>query len=687
MNKSAPLVIQMSDTECGVAALAMIFAYYGLHIPFEQLRDRCGASRDGCKAQVLIDTAKYYGFTADAYTVEVDIIKQIKSPLIAYWGFSHYVVINKIRKDKVYINDPGQGKIILDLNQFSRLFTGVVINISPNSSFIKSKTTFNNVNTIKSYYVNYKIELLFITICAFIINLIPYLNSAINNIYINQRTLSGNSQLTATILFITSLTFTTLILATFLYKKMLRKLLDAISHKKIAAIFIHLLHLPMHFYALRQRNEICAIISRAEMLVDTMLKNNITLLSSALSCAACLTIMLTLDTHLTSYYIGLISLFILATLILNRSLSTQQKLSTHTHSKFHSYTASAIKNIETIYMCGLKENTFKKRQDLFRKYYSYQEKITALSIANKTTNKLYHLLSIFILLGAETAQTENIIPGKLITYYAMHIIFYSNISKCIRALIEVTNCRPQSTRIHDVLAYKKDARYQQASELKNIPSASTAISCHHVSFYYNHHSNPILNNITMHISKGQHVALIGSTGSGKSTLAKLLCGLHTPSTGKIILFDKNLNDIPNNILAKTCAYVSQDTALFTGTILENLTLWQNNISNQAINEAIQICCLENLISARGLHALVKENSSNLSGGEKQRLNIARALIQNTPILILDEATAALDETTEANLIHHLRQLDKTIIFVAHRLPSIKHCDQIFTLSDGKILSA
>src|SRR5690606_9388784 len=134
----------------------------------------------------------------------------IKSPLIAYWGFSHYVVINKIKKDKVYINDPGQGKIILDLNQFSRMFTGVIIDISPDKSFIKRKVSPNHINLIKSYYINHKTEFLFATVCALIISFIPYLSSAINNIYVNQCILNGNRKFITIILCVTSLIFTTL---------------------------------------------------------------------------------------------------------------------------------------------------------------------------------------------------------------------------------------------------------------------------------------------------------------------------------------------------------------------------------------------------------------------------------------------------------------------------------------------
>lgn len=187
------------------------------------------------------------------------------------------------------------------------------------------------------------------------------------------------------------------------------------------------------------------------------------------------------------------------------------------------------------------------------------------------------------------------------------------------------------------------------------------------------------------IQGGEHVAFVGGTGSGKSTLAKLLCAFFQPNNGQIYISGRKLSDCSAEELARFIAYVSQDVTLFSGTILQNLTLWKDEISMEAVSRVIQDACLEELILAKGLYGEIEEGGRNLSGGEKQRIDIARALLQDTPILILDEATSALDVNTEAKLINNLRQLNKTIIFVAHRLSSIRHCHQIIVLKNGEII--
>lgn len=686
-SSTVPVILQLSETECGIASIAMIFAYHNLYVSIDQLREQCGASRDGCKAQTLMDVAKQYGFQAEAYKVELDELTDFSYPLIAYWNFNHYVVIKKIYKNKVFLNDPAHGAMVVSMDEFDKAFTGIILQITPTNSMIK----INKKNSIKSFmrqwFAGFYLAFLFLLLCLFLITLIPYLNAIWLNIFVDECLIAKNFSWLPYIIILTLLSAILLISVTFMQKIVHFKLYSKASLLKSIDIFIHMLQLPMLFYSLRQRSEIVFILTKAEWVINLLFKNTLALSFGAITTIICFLCMMKINIFLSIVSLLMTTFFGILFYGMTKINLTSIKSMTQISGKLYSHSVASLQNIETVKACSLEDSVLKKWYKLFCSKIQLQEKLNNWDIAIQSLNKIYHTLSTLFLLSLGSYQISNghISMGDVLGYYLLHLAFQKNLAAFFQAYQDSQSPYATYARLSDIISYEKDSRYLA---LKNKPNENLPIdkiSFSRVVFYYNLHSHPILKNINLHIQQGEQVAFVGRTGSGKSSLAKLLCGFYQPTQGNIFFSGRCLSTYTAEELAKLCAYVSQDVNLHSGTLLENLLFGKENVCSSRIQQAIENACLEDLILKRCLSAQVAEGGRNFSGGEKQRIDIARALIQNTPILILDEATAALDIKTEMKLIKNLRALNKTIIFVAHRLSTIQHCDQIFVLDDGHIV--
>lgn len=683
--RKVPLILQYSATECGLASLAMVLAYHDVYLSIEKLREECGTSRDGAKATVLMSVAKRYQFSAEAFRVELDDLKKIDVPVIAFWNFTHYVVIKKVGKKGVYINDPAHGQCTVNFDEFDKLFTGVILLILPTE---KTNTILKTPDDgLKQWFSGTTIECLFLFVCLIIGIIGSLITAQISSVFINFCLLKHKINWIPWISLFSILTCMILLGSTWLHKWNQFKMCTIAVLQKSSAVIAHALKLPMMFYILRQKSEIIAILVRIELVTDLLFKNGTQLLVNLLTAIICFGCMLKIDDVLASISIGITILSILLFSIVTRINSSYEKMSLISSSKLSAHSMSAIRNIETIKACGMEEKTMHKWYSLFCQKMSIRDKLSTFTISINNLHRLMNSLAILLVLywGSIRVAHGSLLIGHLVAYYAIHLFFYKSIMQFLRSIKECQSAYISHLRINDIKHYPEDQRFIKAHAIPQHIDSDDLISCHNMYFYYNVHTQPTLSAITLYIRQGQHIAFVGATGSGKSTLAKLLCGLFLPHNGSIYIAAKNISHLSTQEITFYCAYVSQEVTLFSGTIYDNLTLWKEGIPLDQIQKAIQIACLDDLIAKRGLYGKVEENGYNFSGGEKQRIDLARALIQNTPIIILDEATSALDIETEKQIISNLRRLNKTIIYVAHRLSAIRHCDTIFVLEQGKII--
>jgi ATP-binding cassette subfamily C protein len=335
----------------------------------------------------------------------------------------------------------------------------------------------------------------------------------------------------------------------------------------------------------------------------------------------------------------------------------------------------------------LERNVLEKWRDLFTRKISIQDKSNTFTLMNDAIANFFGYLSMITLfmIGGRQVAEGHISTGYLMAYYSLHLFYYDSLTALLQALKDSQTAYLSHIRVNNIFCYDEDNRFKNNNSTVSEKNLPPLIACSNVDFFYNKNIPATLHNIHLVIKPLQHIAFVGGTGSGKSTLAKLLCALLQTQSGKITVDGRDLDNLSQQDIASLFAYVAQDISLFSGTLYDNLTLWKESVSPHEINTAIQIACLEEVIAKKSLNGQVAENGNNFSGGERQRIDIARALIQNTQVLVLDEATSALDNLTEMKLLANLRKLDKTIIYVAHRLSTIQHCDQNFVMKNGSII--
>jgi ATP-binding cassette subfamily C protein len=680
-------ILQQSETECGVAALAMLFNYYKLNIAIEELREKCGASRDGCKATTLLEVARDFGFQADGYKVELENLTTLGQPVIAFWNFNHYIVITGVDSKNVYLNDPAQGKLSITHEEFDKAFTGIVLTLKPTANLKKIKPYSILANYFLEWFWEFRIEWLFILMMSLIYMCVPLVNSMISSIFINFCVIGTNTNWLPWIgLATTGLAFFMVIIVkaqqTYQFKISAKA-----SLVKSTELILHTLKLPLLYFSLRQKSEIITILTRSEMVLDSFFKNMTSFAISIFMAICCLSVMVMINNSLTIKLLGLITLFSVVPISLAQTSFNFEKKLISSENKLYAFTMANLRNFDTIKACALEYDVLNKWYELFNKNLQNRSAINTLTSKISSFNTLAIALSLLAMLcwGSSALIQESLSLGNLIAYYALLMLFCKNMQTMFQAYKDGQKAFVSHVKINDLKKYPEDKRFQLTEKSYSFNEEQPLIKCSNLNFYFNKHVAPTLKNIELEIKLGQQIAFVGATGSGKSTLAKLLCGLYAFEHGDIQLSGHSIAEFSAEDFFKYYSYVSQEISLFTGSIYENLTLGLSDVSLTKIATAIQNAGLQELINQRGLHSRVDENGDNFSGGEKQRMEIARALLHDAPILVLDEATSALDVATEAKIIANLRALNKTIIYVAHRLSTIQHCDTIYILNQGSIV--
>ena len=685
--KKVKVVLQLSNTECGIAALAMLLAYHGADISLEVLREKCGTSRDGCKASTLCDVARELGFIADGYRVELEDIVNLAQPVIAYWGFNHYVVIRGVAIDRVYLNDPSLGAISVSLHDFDKFFTGVVIQVNPNHPCIKYKKT----NILKRYFKewlwDYRIEWIYTLLISLLLFCGPLLNSALTSIFINYCLIAANN-FWVPWLALVSLTLTLAIVVLTTFQQYLQfKIRTKASFIKTSELLMHSLQLPMLYYSLRQKSEIVAVLARAEAVFTAFFNSLSTVIANLLMTTICLLVMFDIDCILSIKILVTLSIINLIILAMSKVNLNFEKNNLHTVSKIYGLTTSCLRNFETIKSCAAESEMLARWYILFCQRLHITNAIASLSNGVNTVNQFGNMLLVVVMLywGSLDVMKNVLSLGNLVAYYGLLLIFSRNMEVIIQSYKDGQTAFVSHLRISELKSYAQDARFHNPSYPIPCNSSKPIFKCIGLQFSYNKFSNPILQNINLEIAKGQQIAFVGATGSGKSTLAKLLCGFYQIDQGEIQLAGVDIAQLGSADFSRQISYVSQESSLLSGTIYENLTFGNLELTLEQINKVLHSVCLDKFISLHGLHARVGEGGANFSGGEKQRFEIARALLQDTPILLLDEATSALDVETENQVMANLRAMPKTIIYIAHRLSTIQQCDVIHVFERGMIV--
>ncbi len=689
MSKKVPVILQLEIVECGAASLAMVMAYHKKWIPLEQLRIDCGVSRDGSSAKNILKVARSYGFEAKGYRVEPSSITTLSMPCIIHWNMNHFVVLCKITKKYAYINDPARGEVKVSIEQFNSSFTGVAIAIEPGKDFTPSGKPVSVWPFAKKRLKGSAPVFTFIIAVSALTSIIGIVAMFFNRIFIDDLLSGKHPEWTYG--------FITLFLL-FQFLSILLSIIDTKTNLKITAKFAivsssmfmwHALRLPVDFYSSRNAGDISARQGENDGISISLIRTFAPLVIDTFMMVFYLVIVLRYSVLLT--IIGISSLlinYIVNKYITNKSIDLS-RVASRDSGKLSSMTVAGVEMIETIKSTGAEDGFFEKWSGYHAAVNDSSIKSTKLS---QSVGMIPEIVSqvidiIILLIGAYLIIKGNMTVGIFFAFQGFLSSFLQPFSKIVNMRLEMQRTKISMERVQDVFNYKTDVEYKPLNMEESFYKLSGAVEIKNLTFGYNKHSEPLLENFNMTLKPGESVALVGASGCGKSTIAKLVSNLYKPWNGEILFDGKSCDEIPREIFTSSVSVVDQDITLFMDSINNNIKTWDTSIEDFEVILAARDAQIHSTIIDRegGYSSEILEGGKNFSGGERQRLEIAGALANDPTIIILDEATSALDAKTEYEVIKAVKDRGISMIVIAHRLSTIRSCNEIIVLDKGKVV--
>lgn len=687
-----PVVMQMEALECGAASLTMILAYYGKWLPLEQVRADCGVSRDGSNAKNVLRAARSYGLSAKGYRFEPEDLKTYgKFPCIIHWNFNHFVVLNGFKGDKAVLNDPAKGCYSVSMETFDKSFTGICLMFEPTESFEPDGKPRSVWAFAMERLKGAGTAVAFTVIVTVISSLLSLIQPAFSRIFLDRLLTGVNPDWTGPFLWALSALAAVQILLAFI-----RSVYSARIHAKIAAVgstsyLWKVLRLPMEFFSQRMAGDIqhrmASNASIAENLVNTLSP----LVIQAAMMVFYLVVMVRYSVMLT--LVGVFSIVI--NLFVSRYISRKRvnltRVQMRDAGKLSGTTVAGIEMIETIKASGA-ENGF------FEKWSGYQASVNAQKVEFSRLNRRIGLIpqlvstltdTAVLVLGVWLVMEGQFTVGMVMAFQGFLNAFSAPATQLISAGQTIQELRTDMERIEDVMRYPDDAVCDDTplNEDVQYDKLTGAIEMKNVTFGYSRLAEPLIRDFSMTLKQGSRVAFVGASGCGKSTLAKLISGLYQPWSGEILFDGKPQTAIDRSVFTGSLAVVDQDIILFEDTIANNIKMWDSSIEDFEMILAARDAQIHSDIMQRdgGYNYKLTEGGKDLSGGQRQRLEIARVLAQDPTIIILDEATSALDAKTEYDVVKSIKDRGITCIVVAHRLSTIRDCEEIIVLDRGVVV--
>ena len=692
-----PVIMQMEALECGAACLSMVMAYYNKWVPLEQVRRDCGVSRDGSKAGNILKAARNYGFTAKGYRLEPETLrKQGTFPCIIHWEFNHFVVCDGFRGNKVYLNDPARGDYTVTLEKFDESFTGICLIIEPGEEFVPGGKPKRIMDFAKKRLRGAGGALAFVVITSVISTLVGIVSAGFSRVFLDE--LLTQNQPDWFLPFLIGL-----ILIAFI--QIVAGCIQAIYSLKLdgkmavvgnSSYLWKVLRLPMEFFSQRMAGDIQQRMDSNATIASQIVNTLAPLFLNSVMMVFYLVVMIRYSWLLTLVGIASVIFNLFISQYISRKRINITRVMMRDSGKLAAATVSGVEMIETIKASG-SENGF------FEKWSGYQASVNTQTVRYEKLNQYLGLIPSAIssimnvtvlILGVWLAMTGSFTPGMIFAFQGFLASFIAPAGELISAGQTMQEMRTSMERLEDVMEYPDDPVFKDSKTQKDdsvteneYDKLSGSLVMKDVTFGYSRLEAPLIQNFNLDLKRGQRVAFVGTSGCGKSTLSKLISGLYQPWSGEILFDGKPINQIDRSVFTGSVAVVDQDIILFEDTISNNIKMWDNSIEDFEVIMAARDAQIHEDIMQRegGYQYKLTEGGKDFSGGQRQRLEIARVLAQDPTIIILDEATSALDAKTEYDVVKSIKDRGITCVVIAHRLSTIRDCDEIIVLEHGNVV--
>jgi NHLM bacteriocin system ABC transporter peptidase/ATP-binding protein len=691
-----PTVLQMEAVECGAAALAIILGYHGRIVPLEELRLECGVSRDGSKASNVLRAARKYGLVAKGFKYEnIDKLYHLPLPVILFWNMNHFLVLEGFHKGKVYLNDPASGPRVVSLEELDASFSGVVLTFEKGPDFREAGEKPSMWTAFRKRLGGSEEALLYIMLCGLFLVVPGLVIPTFSRVFIDDYLVGGRQSIITPLLVGMALTAFLRMALTYLQEYYLLRLETKLALSTSTEFFNHILRLPVSYFAQRYAGEIGSRLQINDKVAETISGKLATTVVDSVLVVFYAGLMMLYDVPLTILCIAIALLNVGGMkLVARRRVDASRRLQ-QDYGKLMGTAMNGLQLLETIKATGGESEFFARWAGYQAKALRSQQELDTLSqllnavppfVSNLTT-------ALILLLGSLKVMDGGMTVGMLVAYQSLMASFSKPLATLVSFGAAVQELEADMNRLDDVLRFPVDEQYRRQGRVSSavgkteVPKLAGEVELRDVTFGYSPLDPPLIENFNLKVRPGRRVAIVGRSGSGKSTISKLLAGLYKPWSGQILFDGVPVDQLPPELVRNSLAFVDQDIFLFGGTVHENVTMWDATLPRAAVTRACRDAAIDDDIQARAdkYESRVEEGGRNFSGGQRQRLEIARALVGDPTILVLDEATSALDPATELWVDEAVRRRGCTCIIIAHRLSTIRDADEIIVMERGKIV--
>ena len=683
----------MEAVECGAASLAMILAYYGRVVPLERLRITCGVSRDGSTAKNVLIAAREFGLGAYGWKKELDALWDIGKPAILFWNFNHFVVLEGVGKKGCWLNDPATGRRRVTWEEMDTSFSGIALTFDLTPAFSKGGEQPSVVKMLSKQLTGAERALTFLVLCGLAMVVPGLIIPTFLRVFVDDVLVAHMDGWLRPLLIAITLTLVVRTALGWLQQKYIRRLQTRLLVTNTSAFFEHVLHLPVEFFAQRYSGDIATRVAINDQVATFLSRKLAGAVINAVLALFFVVLMLAYSVPLTLIGLTVAAIIVACTRYVGAVQVEGSKRLLQEQSKVNGVAMGGLTTIETLKATGGETDLFARWAGYVAKTVTIQQRLERTTIALATVPALLNQMAFVTILcvGGSLVIRGAMSMGELVAFQSLMASFLTPVIALSALATETQAMAGNLSRLDDVMRYPADE--WSMSHMEDTVAAFAGerlrgeVELRNVTFGYSRLAPPLIENFSLHLRPGSRVALVGGSGSGKSTIAKLVSGLYQPWSGEILFDNKPMTALPRTMFTSSVSVVDQDISMYQGTLRDNLTLWDRTVPEAEVVHAAKDALIHNEIAARpgSYQSMVQEGGTNFSGGQRQRLEIARALANEPRVLILDEATSALDPLTEQRIEQHLRRRGCTCIIVAHRLSTIRDADEIIVLTKGKVV--
>ena len=688
-----PVVMQMEALECGAASLTMILAYYGKWIPLEQVRADCGVSRDGSNAKNVLKAARSYGLVAKGYRYEPEDLKANgKFPCIIHWNFNHFLVLDGFKGNKAVLNDPAKGCYTVPMETFDKSFTGICLMFEPSETFEPGGKPKSVMEFARKKLKGAGVAVAFTVITTVIASLIGIIEPAFSRIFIDRLLTGQNPDWFMPFIWALAALSIVQIVISFIQATFSAKINAKIAAVGNTTFMWKVLRMPMEFFSQRMAGDIQQRKASNASVASTLVNTFAPIVIEACMMVFYLVVMIRYSVILTLVGLASIVINMFMSSIISKKRVNITRVSMRDAGKLAGATVAGIEMIETIKASGA-ENGF------FEKWAGYQASVNTQKVKFAKLNQYLGMIpqlvsaltnTAVLIIGVYLTMEGQFTVGMVMAFQGFLSSFLGPAQTLISTSQTLQEMRSQMERIEDVMQYPTDViclNDTQLDENAEYDKLSGNVELRNVTFGYSRLAEPLIRDFNLTLKPGSRVAFVGTSGCGKSTLSKLISGLCQPWSGEILFDGKKMTEIDRSVFTGSLAVVDQDIILFEDTIANNIKMWDSSIEDFEMIMAARDAQLHEDIMQRdgGYNYKITEGGKDFSGGQRQRMEIARVLAQDPTIIILDEATSALDAKTEYEVVKSIKDRGITCIVVAHRLSTIRDCDEIIVMDHGNVV--